>query len=251
MPEWYGSLLLKMVSRTELRTYVLFIVIPVIIICLSFCLSSFSGHNGIGQLGMAQTGSDNIMAVTRVSSSHAFSLSSFVQSISSNDSTAAAISTVPNNSLLYDNSSYGIRFQSPSDWKKIEILAGRITTVQFTFLPKNTSIPDAVIDISIEKSLGNITSLGQYGEAADRILHAILGNFTSTEARSTVLSGQPAIARVLDIKQPVSGIHLNIAQVFTLKDGKAYGITYTTQASRYLSYLPVVQQIINSFQITK
>jgi len=82
-------------------------------------------------------------------------------------------------------------------------------------------------------------------------LHATVGNFTSSEARPTNLSGQPAIARVLDIKQPASGIHINIAQVFTLKNDKAYGITYTAPASRYFSYLPMVQQLINSFQITK
>jgi eukaryotic-like serine/threonine-protein kinase len=240
-----------MVSRYELRTYVLLMVVPILIIYLSFYLLSFSGRSGTGQHALAQTDEGNTIAITRASSSLAFSFSSFAPFASNNVSTVAAIHTASNNSLLYDNSSYGIRFQSPSDWKKIEILAGRITTVEFTLLPKNTSIPDAVIDISIEKSLGNITTLGQYGEAADRISHAILGNFTSTESRPTILSGQPAIARVLDIKQPTSGIHINIAQVFTLKNDKAYGITYTAPAPRYLSYLPVVQQIINSFQITK
>jgi hypothetical protein len=92
--------------------------------------------------------------------------------------------------------------------------------------------------------------LGQYTGVSDKLLHAILGNFNSTAPRPATLSGQPAIARVLDVKQP-NGIHINIAQVFTIKDSKAYAITYTAPASRYFSYLPMVQQIVNSFQITK
>ena len=53
-------------------------------------------------------------------------------------------------------------------------------------------------------------------EASDKLLHALLGNFNSTTPRPATLSGQSAIARVLDVKQPTSGIHINIAQVFTI-----------------------------------
>jgi hypothetical protein len=159
-----------------------------------------------------------------------------------------------NNSSLYENSTYGIKFQFPYGWNKIELLTGRLTNIEFTSPTGNvtggTQLPAEVV-ISIEKGLGNVTTLGQYGEASNKLLHATLGNFNSTTPRPATLSGQPAIARVLDVKQPTSGIHINIAQVFTIKDGKAYIITYTAPASRYFSYLPMVQQIINSFQITK
>lgn len=158
-----------------------------------------------------------------------------------------------NKSIIYDNSTYGIKFQSPYGWNKVEILFGRITNIEFTSPGNTTSgaqLPAQVM-ISIERGLGNVTTLGQYSKASNKLLHAILGNFNSTASKPTFLSGQPAIARVLDVKQPASGIHINIAQVFTIKDGKAYSISYAAPASTYFSYFPIVQRIINSFQITK
>jgi eukaryotic-like serine/threonine-protein kinase len=213
-------------------------------------LQSFSSIGNIQQ-AMAEQRHDLVTGtlLSRVSSPIS---SSSPRIINNNNSTT--LHTASSNFLTYDNSTYGIKFQYPYGWNKIELLLGRITNVEFTSPAVNeiggTQLPAEVV-ISIERGLGNVTSLGQYGEASDKVLHAMLGNFTSTGARPTNLSGQPAIARVLDIKQPTSGIHINTAQVFTLKDDKAYTITYTAPASRYLSYLPMVQQLINSFQITK
>lgn len=85
---------------------------------------------------------------------------------------------------------------------------------------------------------------------ADKLLKTILGNFTSTSQPIT-LSGLPAISRTIATKNPVSGTDILIAQIFVLKNGDAYTITYTAPSSIYYSHLPIVQQIINSFQITK
>jgi hypothetical protein len=171
-----------------------------------------------------------------------------------NNNSSATPQTGLNKSIIYDNSTYGIKFQSPYGWNKVEILFGRITNIEFTSPMGNATsgaqLPVQVM-ISIERGLGNVTTLGQYSEVSNKLLHAILGNFNSTESKPTTLSGQPAIARVLDVKQPASGIHINIAQVFTIKDSKAYSISYAAPASTYFSYFPIVQRIINSFQITK
>lgn len=173
---------------------------------------------------------------------------------SNNNNSSDTTQTGLNKSIIYDNSTYGIKFQSPYGWNKVEILFGRITNIEFTSPRGNgtsgAQLPAQVM-ISIERGLGNVTTLGQYSEVSDKLLHAILGNFNSTASKPTTLSGQPAIARVLDIKQPASGIHINIAQVFTIKDSKAYSISYAAPASTYFSYFPILQRIINSFQITK
>jgi hypothetical protein len=153
---------------------------------------------------------------------------------------------IPTPSVQYYNSTYGIVFQSPYGWNKFELLSGRITTVGFTSPTGHVSIV-----ISIEKGLGKVSTLGQYDEVGQKALHATLGNFINTPPRHATLLGQPAIARVLVVKQPVSGIHINIAQIFTLKDNKAYAITYTAPADMYSSYFPILQQFVNSFQITK
>ena len=40
-----------------------------------------------------------------------------------------------------------------------------------------------------------------------------------------------------------------IMQVWTIKDDKAYHITYATNETRYYDYLPPVQKMIDSFEI--
>jgi hypothetical protein len=174
-------------------------------------------------------------------------------SLVNNNSGTTVVPAGSNNFLLYDNSTYGIRFQSPDGWNKREILTDRATFVEFTSPLRNVTggieLP-AQLFISIEKGLGNVTTLQQYIEAGDKLASTVLGNFTAT-SQPIALSGEPAISRTIAIKNPASGIDIFIAQIVAIKNDKAYAITYTAPASIYYSYLPTVQQIINSFQITK
>ena len=171
--------------------------------------------------------------------------------INNNSSSPDVIPVGPNNFSLYNNSTYGIQFQAPNGWNKIEALSGRTTLIDFTFHSRNASggvQPAPHVAISIEKGLGNVTTLQEYSEAADKLLNKILGNSTTT-ARPITLSGLPAISKIIATKHPTSGIGISIAQVFTIKNNNAYSITYTVPTTSYYRYLPVVQQILNSFQI--
>jgi hypothetical protein len=215
---------------------------------LLLLLSSLSG-SGIFQHAMAQQQHKTVVVYV------AFSSPSYASTLinNNNSSSTTVIPTQSNNLSLYNNSTYGIKFQSPYGWNKIEILAGRITLIEFTSPSRNTTgsiEPQAQVIISIEKGLGNVTTLQQYSEVANKLLNTILGNFTPTSQPST-LSGLPAISKVIAMKHPVSGIDIVIAQVFAIKNNNAYSITYTVPASSYYRYLPIVQQIFNSFQITK
>jgi hypothetical protein len=182
-----------------------------------------------------------------------YTMSSYASTPINNNGSAPGIPGISNNFSLYSNSSYGIEFQPPQAWDKIEVLDGPITLIEYTSPPRNETriieLPAQVV-ISIEKGLGNVTTLQQYGEGADRLLKTVLGNFTSTSQPAT-LSGLPAISRTIATKNPVSGTDILIAQIFVLKDGNAYTITYTAPSSIYYNYLSTVQRIINSFQITK
>jgi serine/threonine-protein kinase len=180
-------------------------------------------------------------------------MSIYAPTLINSNSGAAAIPAASNNFSLYDNSTYGIKFQSPNGWNKVEVLAGRITFVEFTSPSTNVTgsiEPPAQVVVSMEKGLGNVTNLQEYTEAGDKLLGTFLGNFTIT-SQPSFISGEPAISRIISAKHPVSGIDILIAQVFTLKDDNAYAITYTAPASIYYNYVPIVEQVVNSFQITK
>jgi PsbP-like protein len=175
----------------------------------------------------------------------------FASTLVNSNSSATVTPAQPNNFSLYNNSTYGIQFQSPDDWKKIETLTGRTTFVQFISPSRNMTggiEPPAHVTISIEKGLGNVTTLRQYSQASDKLLDRVLGNFTTTSQPIT-LSGLPATSKIIATKHPTSGITISMAQVFAIKNNNAYSITYTVPTSSYYRYLPVVQQILNSFQI--
>ena len=168
-----------------------------------------------------------------------------------NSMSSTIIPTQPSSFSSYNNSTYGIKFQSPNGWNKIEVLSGRTTLIEFrspsTNATESIQLPGRVA-ISIEKDLGNVTTLQEYSQATDNLLNRMLGNFTA-KSQPITLSGQPTISRIIATKHPISGIGISIAQVLTIKNNNAYSITYTVPTSSYYRYLPVVQQILNSFQI--
>jgi hypothetical protein len=65
-------------------------------------------------------------------------MSTYALTLINSNSSATVIPAQSNNFSLYDNSTYGIKFQSPYGWNKIETLAGRTTLVQFTSPSRNT-----------------------------------------------------------------------------------------------------------------
>jgi eukaryotic-like serine/threonine-protein kinase len=169
---------------------------------------------------------------------------------------AQTATIAPTTFLTYENFTYGIKFEFPSDWKKVEILFGPVTDIEFISPSKNASdIFPATISITVENNLGNITTLDQYTRVSDGLLNKALGGFNTTveSQPSTIgsIGGIPANERVLDMKQPMVGLDLKVAQVFTIQNNKAYIITYTVEPAKFVDHLPTLQRMVNSFQITK
>jgi hypothetical protein len=166
--------------------------------------------SSIGTLQQAMAEQQHDLVTNTILSRVSFLSSSSSPQINNHNS-STTLPTASKNFLLYNNATYGIKFQFPYGWSKIELLSGRITNVEFTSptgnITGNVQLPAEGV-ISIEKGLGDVTTLGQYGAAADKLLHETFGNFNSTAPRPATLSGQPAIARVLDVRQPISGIHI-------------------------------------------
>lgn len=223
-----------------------------LLLALSLLLVSLSLPSlgsGIFERAIAQQQQQNNMVVVHVAFSSL--ISTDASTLINNNSSATIIPAQSNNFSLYNNSTYGIKFQFPFGWNKIETLAGRASVIDFTTPLKNATAGIQLrphVAVSIEKGLGNVTTLQQYSEAADKLLNRILGNFTS-RSQPITLSGLPAISKIIATKHPISGIGISIAQVFAIKNSNAYSVTYTVPTSSYYRYLPVFQQILNSFQI--
>jgi len=39
-------------------------------------------------------------------------------------------------------------------------------------------------------------------------------------------------------------------QILAIKEDKAYAISYSSEMTRYSTYLPIIEEIINSFEVT-
>jgi len=161
-------------------------------------------------------------------------------------------SSTTTNFLTYENSTYGIKIQYPSNWNEEQNGTKQDTETDIvTFNPpasnSNASLDITIDDISDEKGI----SLAQYAGDSLIDLKQSLKNFKLVGSTTTgnVLSGLPAYKSVYT---SVDGnTMLKDMETGVIKDDKAYILTYEAGTNEYDKYLPIIQQLINSFQITK
>ena len=152
----------------------------------------------------------------------------------------------------YVNSIYGILMQYPSDWKKVE--PGHFSqTNNFNIIvgylsPKESALyrsPPAALSVGIQNLLNSQSiTLDQYSDAQ---INFIRKQASVLESNTITLKGD-------NNTRAHKLVYLNsegqkIMQVWTIKDDKAYHITYATNETRYYDYLPPVQKMIDSFEI--
>jgi eukaryotic-like serine/threonine-protein kinase len=139
---------------------------------------------------------------------------------------------------LYENPIYGIKIQYPSNWGRLDL----------SFLQDSADIDFYPLsDTSLAKNLKILVK--------NLPLHNMtLEEYTSTqinpteenllESNTTTLSGIPGYKIVFT---NVAG--LKTMQVWTIKDDKAYIITYVAKEEDYEKDLQIVQKMIDSFEI--
>ena len=160
-----------------------------------------------------------------------------------------------NNMLTYENSTYGMRMQYPSDWHKEENVSSGsdnnsmlVNVVRFSSPFKNTS--DTTSE-SLDLKVDNISdikpiTLAQY---ANDTINDIRQDFKIIELdTNSSLGGNPAFKLVYTGIE--EGVNLQAMLILTIKGDKAYIISYIAEPTKFSFYLPTLQNMINSFQIT-
>jgi hypothetical protein len=164
--------------------------------------------------------------------------------------------------LNYDNPFLGIKIQYPSNWLiALHFISGVFITQFISPIQNSTDNFPASVSISIQPLPKNITTLNQYTNVAYKLLNLIYkrggGGFNVTESNnSTTLAGIiPAFERMftvqkhfLDKNLKIIALDFKILNLYGINVNKLYMITFTA-ASKYASYLPVVQKMIHSFKI--
>ena len=141
----------------------------------------------------------------------------------------------------YD-SAKGFTINYPSDWTKDVPKSGAIS-VLFR-MPTDNLAENFNVQIwnrSVNETLSNRTALH---------LAAVqeFSNYTELSAGNNTLAGNPAYQ--VTYTATYDGDDLKFTQLWTIKDGKEYLITYKADPKNFDTYASTAQQMIDSFQIT-
>jgi eukaryotic-like serine/threonine-protein kinase len=142
--------------------------------------------------------------------------------------------------VTYDNPTFGVRIQYPSDWGRLDLsFLQDSADIDFypladTSLAKNVKIQ--VINLpSLNMTLEEYTN-SQINPLEEKLL----------KSNTTTLAGIPGYEIVFTSVQG-----LKTMQVWTIKDDKAYIITYVAKEEDYENDLQVAEKMIDSFEITR
>lgn len=150
-------------------------------------------------------------------------------------------SNVTGDLATYSNPNLGFSLEYPSDWQKEESL---------TFVSPQGGINNRspeVISVTTEVLPTSDFSLDRYSEAAISQVESFQ-DFKLLNSSSTMLAGLPAHT-ILYTFTDESQTPLQNLQVWTIKGGIAYVITYGGVPEEFESSLPVLQSVMDSFTL--
>jgi eukaryotic-like serine/threonine-protein kinase len=161
-----------------------------------------------------------------------------------------------NNFATYQNPAHGIKIRYPADWQKTEHLGANRFSISFVspFNNNNVSAFPATVSVSIEGLNQNMSTAtaSQYGSGiADSAKHS-LADFQIIESNANAsIAGAPAYKMIYTFlsQDPAVQAHFQSMNLWTVKDKKAYSISYTELKPLFAAYLPSVQKMVDSFEI--
>ena len=154
--------------------------------------------------------------------------------------------------LTYQNSSDGIRIQYQSNWKKVDH-------------GDNASIPSHTIEFLSPMTANDtfqenvFVRVDPFPQNLRQLVVAEVSGFKTQAVNFMLLNSVPSIladnpAQILVFKYSNFLPQFNTLKamiVLTVKDQKAYAISYVAESSKYSEYLPTIQEMINSFRVIK
>lgn len=153
--------------------------------------------------------------------------------------TAATAQTAELNFVPYSNPTFGIRTEYPADWGRLDLSFLLNNSADIDFYPLDDTSGSKHIKIQVETipSAQNMT-FEQYSNAR---VNSAEGQIL--ESNSTVLAGLPAREIVF------TNMDLKTMQVWTVKDDRAYTISYIAPEEDFQNDLLIAKRMIESFQI--
>jgi hypothetical protein len=158
-----------------------------------------------------------------------------------------------NNNNTTAPSSAGLRIAYPKGWIANDLGNG---TVRFS-TPLRTDLMRFTVNVvNIPPSLQQNLTLENLVDINLNSLKQQLSNFTLFESNQTTISANEnqtaqKIVYTNTNKNPNFPLGFKTMQIFAVKDGQAYTISYVSEESQYLKYLPVIERMIDSISFNK
>lgn len=168
-----------------------------------------------------------------------------------NASSSSTAAKTTNNFLTYQNPTYGIKIQYPSDWTISQTGLRDYNKIVAFYSPLGNlsdTLPQQLL-LSRTHYSQNI-SLNDYSKLVNDTLRQ--PGIQIVESKSVMLTGGAIAHRVVFIPPAGSApFKPEIMLVWTAKGDNIYTIQGTFDAAKYHIFLPTIQKMIDSFEITK
>jgi serine/threonine-protein kinase len=171
--------------------------------------------------------------------------------------TTAAIATIllliiiprHTNLEIYDNTVYGISIKYPENWEQTGT-PDRITGNLVKFMSPKENDADTYtenLNLIVQDLPESRRELEQFTTFYLDEIKQYHQGFQIIAQDKKLLANQPANQVIYTLTE--EGINLKRLQIWTIKNNKAYIITYTADGDKYTKYLSTIQTMINSFAI--
>jgi hypothetical protein len=145
-------------------------------------------------------------------------------------------------SLMYENTTKGIRIQRPCDWTIKE--SDSNVTFYSPLQDNSDRFQEAFRMIRFSGNMPLDNLVNQVLNDARRILP----EFQLINSTITTLDDMPAHMIVYKYRDHNLGL-LQQMSILTIKDDKAYIIGYIGESTKFSSYIPTIQNMVNSFEM--
>jgi hypothetical protein len=154
-------------------------------------------------------------------------------------------------SLTYENPTYGIKIEYPSNWTRLERgldsdMDRVVSPDVVAFYSPHPKLPEELV-ISVKEVN---STLQQYTDETIKKMMTHLANFKVITSTATVLAGNAAHKVVIFYKESRQ-FDTYLTDVWTIKDSTVYDIRYLSDPSRFTDCWPIAQKMIDSFEILK
>ena len=213
------------------------------LVSLITLIVSFSIVTALLYLPLQATAQQTKISTTAISSSS-----------SSSSTSRSNITNTIDTFLTYQNSTEGIKIDYPANWEKVKNASIPQFAVLFLSPHENSSdiFQEGLIVRAIDLPSKNIT--------LDELVSQLMGNLNTGRVNFALQDSKPFTIASNNTAQMLIYTYSNFlpdfrtlksTDVATINGNKAYIITFNAEASKYSSYLPIVQKMIESFEITK